>query len=240
MGSLIYRLRNLRKRRGAGGGFTLAVPSLELRAGELLALVGPSGCGKSTLLDLLAMALKPDTGGEFEFCPRAGAAVSDLARLWQADDQDALARLRGAHLGYVLQTGGLLGFLSVRENLALTRRLLGLPSDGRLTQLASELGIGSELDKKPAQLSVGQRQRVAIGRALAHGPAVILADEPTASLDPLTADKAMAMLVEQARRAQVCAVIATHDWQLAERYGLRSLRFHLARSSDGLVATVGA
>jgi len=96
-------------------------------------LSGRSGCGKSTLLDLLALVLAPDQVDRFEF------NQTDIGGLWRADRQTALAELRSRHLGYVLQTGGLLGFLDVRSNIALSRQLLGLKDDGSVARLAEQL-----------------------------------------------------------------------------------------------------
>ncbi|RPO64990.1 ATP-binding cassette domain-containing protein [Pseudomonas aeruginosa] len=180
---MILRLHEVARSHGAGRQrYRLRVPALELRAGRQLAIVGPSGCGKSTLLDLLALALAPDPGGRFEFL--AGERPQDIAALWRDGRQDRLAALRRQHCGYVLQSGGLLEFLDVRRNIGLPCALLGAPSAERVQALAERLEIGDQLDKKPAALSVGQRQRVAIARALAHAPRLLLADEPTAALDP--------------------------------------------------------
>ncbi len=207
-------LNAVHKSRGAGSQrYSLVIPRLHLRGGEQLAVVGPSGCGKSTLLDLLALVLAPDQAGQFDFTP--ADKPLDIAKLWRASQQGTLAELRSRYLGYVLQTGGLLGFLDVRGNIALSRKLLGLKDDASVTRLAGQLDIADQLDKKPADLSVGQRQRVSCARALAHGPRLLLADEPTAALDPLNAERVMQLLVAQAREHGVCCVVATHDEALA-------------------------
>lgn len=235
----MIRLRAISKTRGEGAHrFTLKVPELDLWPGQRLALVGASGSGKSTLLDLLALVLSPDPGGRLEFSDETG--VTCLASLWRAGAHDALAALRSRHFGYVLQTGGLLGFLSVRGNIALSRQLLGLADDDTVMVLAQALDISAQLDKKPAALSVGQRQRVAIARALAHRPRLILADEPTASLDPINADSVMQLLIRQAEARHACCVVATHDHRLAERAGLTPLVVQIHRDDDGgITATVG-
>ncbi|AKJ96892.1 ABC transporter ATP-binding protein [Pseudomonas chlororaphis] len=227
------------KSRGAGSQrYSLVIPRLQLRAGEQLAVVGPSGCGKSTLLDLLALVSAPDQAGRFDFTP--ANTPLDIARLWRGSGQGALAQLRSQHLGYVLQTGGLLGFLDVRGNIELSRKLLGLKDDGSVTRLAGQLDIADQLDKKPADLSVGQRQRVSCARALAHGPRLLLADEPTAALDPLNAERVMQLLVAQAREYGVCCVVATHDEALARASGLQVRRISCRRDADGgVTATLG-
>ncbi|WNW12456.1 ABC transporter ATP-binding protein [Pseudomonas sp. DTU_2021_1001937_2_SI_NGA_ILE_001] len=232
-------LRDVRKTRGSGSQrYSLVIPRLELQRDQHCALVGPSGCGKSTLLDLLALVLAPDHAQRFDFA--TGQGEFDIGRLWRDDRQDQLAALRSRHLGYVLQTGGLLGYLDVRGNIELSRRLLGLSRDGTVERLAEQLEIADQLGKKPAALSVGQRQRVSCARALAHGPQLLLADEPTAALDPLNAGRVMQLLLRQARQQRACCVIATHDEQLARQSGLKVLRIECRRDEDGgVTAMVG-
>lgn len=235
----MLRLRDIHKTRGEGRQrYSLSIPHLDLAAGQQIAVVGPSGCGKSTLLDLLALVLSPDRSGQFSV--ELDGATFDIAALWQADNHDALARLRRKACGYVLQTGGLLEFLDVRGNIELPRRLLELPADDRVQRLAEHLEIADYLGKRPQQLSVGQRQRVGIARALAHAPRLVLADEPTASLDPANAQRVMQLLVEQARLSRTCTVIATHDEPLARNAGLAVLPIHWQRDADGgVTATLG-
>ena len=231
----MLELSAVHKSRGVGSQrYSLVIPALHLRAGEQVAIVGPSGCGKSTLLDVLALVLAPDQVGRFAFHQQ------DIAGLWRADQQSALAALRSRHLGYVLQTGGLLGFLDVRGNIALSRQLLGLKDDGSVVRLAEQLEISDQLAKKPAALSVGQRQRVSCARALAHAPQLLLADEPTASLDPLNAERVMQALLAQAREHRAACVIATHDEPLARASGLQVRRISCRRDADGgVTATLG-
>ena len=230
----MLRLRDIGKSRN---GYRLLVPRLDLRPGQRLALVGPSGSGKSTLLDLLALVLSPDPGGTLELT-RDGR-ISDVAGLWRHGRQDLLAELRSRAMGYVLQTGGLLGFLDVRRNIGLSRALLGMAEDATVQRLAERLEIADQLHKLPAALSVGQRQRVSIARALAHAPAIVLADEPTASLDPLNAERVMQLLVAQAEEQGACIVVATHDEALAQRVGLQLQRLQVQRDrAGGVLATL--
>lgn len=227
-------LEAISKTRGADGQrYRLEIPALQLRAGRRIALIGASGSGKSTLLDLLALVLSPDPGGVQRWDD--GGQSLDLAALWQQGKHDELAALRARAFGYVLQTGGLLGFLSVRGNIQLPCELLGLPVAGVVEQLAEQLGIADLLERPPGRLSVGQRQRVSIARALSHRPAIVLADEPTASLDPLNAERVMQLLVEQAAARDLCLVISTHDQALAERYGLTAMQLRVEQQRDGLV-----
>lgn len=230
----MLRLRDIGKSRN---GYRLLVPRLDLHPGQRLALVGPSGSGKSTLLDLLALVLSPDPGGTLELT-RDGR-TSDIAGLWRHGRQDLLAELRSRAMGYVLQTGGLLGFLDVRRNIGLSRALLGMAEDATVQRLAERLEIADQLHKLPAALSVGQRQRVSIARALAHSPAIVLADEPTASLDPLNAERVMQLLVAQAEEQGACIVVATHDEALAQRVGLQLQRLQVRRNdAGGVLATL--
>jgi putative ABC transport system ATP-binding protein len=226
----VYECRDLIKRRdGPLGGFELRVPKLRILPGEVILLSGPSGCGKSTLLDLLALALRPTAGSVFRFRPDQSEAT-ELMVLWNRGDLDALGRLRGRHLGYVLQTGGLLPYLTVRENVELSCQLLGRAAEPTVTRLAERLGIVAQLDKRPAQLSVGERQRAAIARALAHRPSVLLADEPTASVDPLNAAAIIELLLELVRSTGVTAVIASHERHDALAGKVRVLGQRLERS----------
>ncbi|MGB0712751.1 MAG: ABC transporter ATP-binding protein [Gammaproteobacteria bacterium] len=231
VGEPIFQLRRVQKHREAEGvQFRLNVSSLRIHAGEMIALVGESGCGKSTLLDMLAMVLQPDESGTFLFRP-AGEEV-DVARVWAKHDQNRLGDLRKYHVGYVLQTGGLLPFLSVRDNISLSRNLLDLPEDDTVANLAAELGIRDQLGKLPGLLSAGQRQRVAIARALAHKPSIVMADEPTASLDPVTAHRVMDHFVGLVREMGITLIVASHDWSHVDKLGLRKLT-HRAREIPG-------
>lgn len=228
----MLRLREVHKSRGEGRQrYSLSIPHLDLRAGQQIAVVGPSGCGKSTLLDLLALVLSPQRSGEFSLS--LGDSRVDIAALWRDGRHDDLAHLRRQGFGYVLQTGGLLEFLDVRRNIGLPCQLLNLPVEEPVARLAARLEIADYLDHYPASLSVGQRQRVGIARALVHGPRLVLADEPTASLDPPTAARVMQLLVEQAREHNACTLVATHDEQLARSAGLQIVPIHWQRDADG-------
>ncbi|MGE3934048.1 MAG: ABC transporter ATP-binding protein [Rhodospirillaceae bacterium] len=223
-------VRVSRAHSAAGSRFVLEVDAFAVRRGEALALVGPSGAGKSTMLDLLALALKPDAAERFTLTARDGAAV-DIAAAWATGAIDRLTAARAAHLGYVLQQGGLLPFLTVAENIALSQRVLGRRDPERVRTLAERLDIAALLDRKPAALSVGQRQRAAIARALAHDPEILLADEPTASVHPALADTVLALLVEQARAADAALILATHDPDRAARHGMEIVQ--VAVSAEG-------
>jgi len=232
----LLELRRVVKRRGGRDRrFELSVPALSLAAGQVLALTGPSGCGKSTLIDLLALALAPDAAERFALRLEGGDGFDVLAA-WQDGRHEALARARAAGFGYVLQTGGLLGFLSVRQNIALPAAILGARVGDRVEDLALRLGIAPLLDERPERLSVGQRQRVAIARAIAARPPVVLADEPTAALDPGNAETVMRLLLELAAQEGVGLVLATHDRAMAAAFGLPLAGFALSETASGLRA----
>ena len=239
-GTPVFRLRGIGKLWTGAPGFFLEVPELTIHRGEKVALVGYSGCGKSTLLDMLAMILKPTEAQRFEFFyehEEAGAPrAMDVMAAWQTNNLDALSRVRMRHMGYVLQTGGLFPFLSVRDNIGINLKGLGLPTDRAVEKVAAKLNIESHLDRLPGQLSVGERQRVAIARAMAHQPAVVIADEPTASLDPINAEKIMALFSRLADDFQVTLLVATHDWERVAESGFRQITFDLKQTEpDGAV-----
>jgi putative ABC transport system ATP-binding protein len=217
----IFRIRDVTKRYdGPQGhaGFELAVPQLNVHEGQRIGIVAGSGFGKSTLLDLLVFASRPTSGEVFEFnVPRQPA--TNILDEWQRGRTRVFSELRKRHIGVVLQTGGLLPFLTARGNIELPLKLAGAPPPVPVTELAERLGLEHQLNHYPRQLSIGQRQRVAIARALVHHPLLIVADEPTASLDRNNADKVMSLLVELAEVVGVTLVVATHDPHLVDKYG---------------------
>ncbi len=205
----ILRASFLTKRfEGADRSFCLRVPNLEVEAGSVNIIIGRSGCGKSTLLDMLGLISAPSSCRDFAILPGTGNWI----QITNASNTIKEV-LRRQVLGYILQTGGLLPYLNVFDNIALTLRLTGTPLK-LATSLMERLGIDSLRSLYPAQLSTGQRQRVAIARALAHSPRIILADEPTGALDPESARVVRDMLVENARKSGTAVIIVTHDAEL--------------------------
>lgn len=214
---------------GSQSRFELFVPSFTVRRQDRVALSGPSGSGKSTLLDTLAFILKPASVESWWVEDRG--AREDIGSIYESRNDKRLLSIRSRFLGYVLQAGGLLPFLSVRANIELPRKLLGLPKDETVPRLAVRLGIEPQLDKRPSQLSIGERQRVAIARAVAHNPALVLADEPTAALDHENADNVMRILVQLSEELDTALVVASHDRHLLERFGFVQAKFTVEASS---------
>jgi lipoprotein-releasing system ATP-binding protein len=182
--------------------------NLTVGAGEFVAVTGPSGSGKSSLLYLLGLLDAPSSG-------RVWLEDDDTSEL----DDDGLARLRLAKLGFVFQFHFLLPEFSVQDNVALPIRRLGRLDDRaareRADRLLDGLGLGGKGGKKPGQLSGGERQRVAIARALANNPRVILADEPTGNLDRANGRLVFEIFSRLATQGGTTVIVVTHDLELA-------------------------
>ncbi len=181
--------------------------------GEVVALVAPSGTGKSTLLHVAGLLEKPDTGEVFV----GGLATTKL-------DDAGRTRLRRTEIGFVYQFHHLLPEFTALENVVLPQRIRGLArhvAEERAIELLTFLGLGQRLDHLPGELSGGEQQRVAIGRAVANGPRLLLADEPTGNLDPQTAQHVFGTLMALARASGLAALIATHNLELARQMDRR-------------------
>lgn len=229
----VYRLKKVSVERAKGGAeFLLSVPALEIPRASFTAIVGQSGCGKSTLLDLLGLVLPPTSADRFELASRDGEKfhIPD-------ETPRRLADIRRHHLGYILQNGGLMPFLSVAKNIALARMLnpRRRMEQGELEDLIFRLGLEDHLAKKPSQLSGGQRQRVAIARAVAQSPEIILADEPTGSVDKFTAVKIRDLLLGCARQAGISVLMVTHDETLVRGVAQAIYSFKLAAGTAGVL-----
>ena len=214
-------IQGLRVARGTGAqAHRVCLPALQLGHGEIRAITGESGCGKSTLLEAIGLLLAPQALTHY----RLGRERVDICQMLQADDQSALAAVRSRQLGFVLQSGGLLPFLKVRDNISLPRCLLGLPArSGHVEKAVDVLRLQPLLDKYPQALSIGERQRVACVRAIAHEPQLLLADEPTAALDPVNARRLFELLLSLVRELGLTALVVSHDWALIDEFGLARL-----------------
>lgn len=190
-------------------GSALAFDDLTLPAGQHLLLRGASGSGKSTLLALIAALMRP-SGGEITV---NGTALHALT----ARQSDAW---RGANLGFVPQRLHLSAALTVADNLALPFIAAGLkPDAARAADLLKRLGLSELAQRLPHQLSVGQAQRVALARALMRRPKLLLADEPSASLDDANTAQMLALLLQAATEQDATLVVATHDARLVQKLG---------------------
>lgn len=194
------------------GEFRLRLPDLCLSAGEALAVTGPSGCGKTTLIHLLAGILEPDRG-------RIEIAGLDMTALAVEDRQD----LRALRIGLVFQELELLDYLDVLDNVLLPYRLtpvleLDAEARDRALELLGRVGLEEKVRRPPGRLSQGERQRVAVCRALVTRPAVVLGDEPTGNLDPANRDHVIDALLDYGREMGAPVVVVTHDHELLPRF----------------------
>jgi len=222
--ALTIEVRALDKIYGSGERAVHAVrdATFSARAGEFLAVVGPSGSGKTTLLAMLGGLLTPTSG-------HASVGGVDLTSLGGGQ----LARFRREKVGFVFQGYNLLPYLSARKNLLAIARIGGLArvaSRARADRLLEELGLTGRADAYPAEMSGGERQRVAIGRALMNDPSLILVDEPTANLDTARGKQVVEMLATEVHQRNKTALMVTHDMRMAE-YADRRLTIE-----DGMLA----
>jgi putative ABC transport system ATP-binding protein len=221
----VIEAHDLSRSFGKGTTEVLAVNqvSLSIGAGELLMLMGPSGSGKTTLLAMLGCILKPSSG-----CIRVlGKEVNALS-------SRALARLRGETIGFVFQGFNLLSALTAWENVALVGDfLLMRPGNlrSRAVEILKNIGLGHRIHHLPADLSAGEKQRVAFARALLNNPRIILADEPTANLDADNRDMVIGLLRRAVEEQNVSVIIATHDERI-QRVADRIVRIEDGQLTD--------
>ena len=210
MNSIALEVKDLLKTFALDGTTINAVDhvSFQVKFGEFVALVGPSGSGKTTMLSILAALLSP-TGGQVLIDGQDMAKLNDKHRV----------KLRREKIGFTFQANNLIPFLTAKENVEFMLRLNGKANKAgraRSEEILSRLGLSDRLHNLPAQLSGGQQQRVAIARALIHNPAVVLADEPTASLDTERAFQVVetfANLIHENNRA---GIIVTHELRMCQ------------------------
>lgn len=194
-------------------GITIEIAQASVCLGDKILISGPSGCGKSTMLGLLSLALKPDRGQTF-ICNQV-----DILEKWKKNKYDDLAMLRASFFGFIPQTAGLIPFLTIQENILMPQRLVGNKDKDWFLYLVNRLEISSILSHKPHEVSVGQRQRVAVARALINHPLIVLADEPTASVHPSLADEILELLLETIQETGAALVMTSHDIQRTLKYG---------------------
>lgn len=184
--------------------------NLDVHAGHSLAIVGPSGSGKSTLLNIIGTLDRPSSGQVF-------LDGQDLSQL----DDVKLAEVRNRQIGFVFQSHHLLPHCNVLENVLVPTLVAKTDQTERARKLLERVGLGHRLTHRPGQLSGGERQRVAVVRALINQPKLLLADEPTGSLDRVSATELGQLLVELNREQGLTLIVVTHALDLAERMGRR-------------------
>jgi len=206
----------------------LSIASFHMAAGEQIALVGQSGSGKTTLLHLIAGIARADRGRiEIDGC--------DITRLSEAE----VDRFRAKTVGYVFQTFNLLAGFSALENVLLGMSFVGgRPDRDRATQLLEQVGLGHRLTHKPGQLSVGEQQRVAVARALANRPKLLLADEPTANVDAGNQRQMVDLLQQRCSADDVALLVVTHSEEVAERFGRVEHLQHLGGRAEPVAQEV--
>jgi len=194
---------------GAAAVAVLRGATLSIARGEIVALVAPSGAGKSTLLQIAGLLDAPD-GGRVRIGGVAAEGLNDAGR----------TALRRTGIGFVYQFHHLLPEFSALENVMLPQFAAGVAraaAAARAAALLDSVGLAARVNHRPAELSGGEQQRVAVARALANAPGLLLADEPTGNLDPQTADRVFAVMLETVRGQGAGALIATHNPELAAR-----------------------
>ncbi len=222
----ILRLQGVTRiyKQGANDLLVFQNVSLSLRPGEIVALVGPSGSGKSSLLHIAGLLEAPSAGEVII----AGVPATQLGERQRT-------RLRRDTLGFVYQFHHLLPEFTALENVAMPQMIAGrsaADSEKEAARLLSLVGLEARLGHRPGKLSGGEQQRVAIARALANHPRVLLADEPSGNLDPKTAAQVFQVLLDMVRAANLAALIATHNIELATKMD-RTLLLHEGRLIDG-------
>ena len=211
-GDFALRCSNLHRYLGQGEGrvHVLRGVSFDARRGKVDAIVGPSGCGKSTLLYLLGLLDQPD-GGEIEINGQRMSSTDDLAR----------TAARGAHIGFVFQFHFLMLEFTALENVMIPMRKLGRLAEAEMVDRAQTLltsvGLGDKTHRLGTQLSGGEQQRVAVARALANRPSIILADEPTGNLDAKNSAMVFDLLTRLAKDHGQAVVLVTHNPDIAQR-----------------------
>ncbi|MDI2090190.1 ABC transporter ATP-binding protein [Commensalibacter oyaizuii] len=203
------------------GGIAIEIAMARIRLRDKILISGPSGCGKSTILGLLSLSLRPDRGKIF-LCNQI-----DILDKWRLNRRDDLAMIRASLFGFIPQTAGLIPFLTLQDNILLPQHLIAKQDQSWFEHLVKRLEIASIISKKPHEVSVGQRQRAAVARALINRPFIVLADEPTASVHPSLADEILQLLIETVAESNSALIMTSHDTQRTLKYGLTEVACQL-------------
>ena len=209
--------------------FRLSVPDLLLTEGSALGLTGASGTGKTMLLEVLGLLRRIDSSSRYAIL--VNGTEIDLVKSWSSRRKGP-AWMRAKHFGFVPQSGGLLPFLTVRENVALSQKMAGRNNAKWLSHLFEALNIDGLEELLPGALSMGQRPRVALARALAHKPLFVIADEPTAALDPAAAELAMSLLFSAAQDNKSAVIVSSHDVNLLDKFPIDRARLNVQIDAD--------
>ena len=208
-------------RRGSETVRALTDVTLEIAAGEMVTLCGPSGCGKSTCLNLLSGVDRADSGA-------VRVCGVDLTTALEHE----VTRLRRRKIGIVFQSFHLVPHLTLEENVALPLALDGVRAPERVGELIERVGLAHRRSHYPSELSGGEQQRTALARALVHKPALVIADEPTGSLDSHSGERVLALLADLRRSEGAALILATHDERIAHAAD-RMIRMNDGRIVDG-------
>ncbi len=227
--------RNLQRHYDMGGEVIYALRGVDLSVhkNEYVAIMGPSGSGKSTLMNMIGCLDTPD-GGDYWL---NGKLVSEM------NDRE-LAHARNQEVGFVFQTFNLLPRADALHNVEMPLIYGGVRRAERLERAAAALikvGLEDRMKHRPSEMSGGQRQRVAIARALVHRPSIVVADEPTASVDPLTSERIMRLFLDLAEHFETTVIVASHDHALVDKAGLGRIDQAFADvGADGVTESVFA
>ncbi len=229
---MMLLLENVRKSYREPNGEVLSILDIErfsLEKGEQAVLRGQSGCGKTTLLNCIAGLTTVDQG-------RITIHGQDIVRLQEVSRD----RFRARHIGIVFQTFNLLPAFTALENVLLGMTFTGQrPNSSRATKLLQDVGLGHRLTHKPAALSVGEQQRVAVARALSNQPDLLLADEPTANVDPAHQQQVIDLMREACVRENIAMLLVTHSREVADQFERVETLEDVNRAVVGAVAGVG-
>lgn len=215
----VVKLRGLKRSFTQGDTLieVLRGADLDIMPGEIVALLGPSGTGKSTMLQAVGL-LEGGFEGSIQIAGKEAATMAS----------DERTKLRREHLGFVYQFHHLLPDFSARENVVMPQMIAGMDerdAEDRAIELLTALGLGHRMDHRPSQLSGGEQQRVAVARALANRPMLVLADEPTGNLDENTSERVLSEFLSLVRGEGSAALVATHNERLASKMD-RVVRLH--------------